>query len=176
MQIGLALASSKTIFCLFLAFLSALPLAGCVTPLQEPKAGEPRARLRIIYDAEPSFRLKMWVYQGGQPCLKGGAMLQGFEHNSEHNLHMPDPERIGKRNFAEIYVSAGKRLGLQMDYSVYGVSHGFYCYVGGGFIPDKDQDYEILALVQYGCSLSLRQRFAPGIWLPVPMHKMEQCP
>lgn len=164
-----------------------LGLGACsLPPIKEPASDVPRARLRILADtnhveamaspASDCWGLWPAVPKGSGTILGAGHSPMAFENRS---LGMPNPERIGKNRFAEIYVPSGKYFSIDFD-SWSGIAT---CDLAGRFIPEAGKDYEIKFWMDSGmCIMSLAVKMGPGsgmaagAWMPAHPEWAQSCP
>jgi len=173
-------------------------LSGCAIPpvsrVEEAPEGVPRARLRVIIDADNpkarfnkylgytrgypgSFCYRDWNQRDGELPGSGYMTTRSGSENTWNNrsLEMPEPERIAERLFGEIYVEAGQPFILR--YSVSGGRY-VYCDMAAGFIPRKDADYEMWVRADWElkkCGISMSVRTEEGMWIPAPMIRAPKC-
>jgi hypothetical protein len=140
----------------FFAFsIAAFMIGGCVTPLyKEPQSG-PRAKVRFALVSRQDGASNIYAYPGGTPCKDGriiGGLLigKGVVGKKHKSLGIPvtPATRVGKKAYTEVYVPAGKRLPLEMDWNDGGYPYYTYCNVTTSFVPRDGGMYDVLNMVR----------------------------
>ncbi|MDR2364850.1 MAG: hypothetical protein LBD68_03220 [Zoogloeaceae bacterium] len=152
---------------------SSLTVAPPVTPIAEVDQTASNARLRVVSGAG------VVRAASGKKCLSDSAPDTGVILGGKGDLHgqsrnMPDPERIGGRPFAELYIAAGKPFVLNF---LVGPESSARCALAGFFVPRAGKDYEAYATVSDGkCALTVRlKNLANGLWKPERLVSAPNC-
>ncbi|MDR1349357.1 MAG: hypothetical protein LBJ59_00995 [Zoogloeaceae bacterium] len=144
-----------------------------VTPVAEVANTASNARLRVV-SAEGVVRAIP-----SKDCLDDsapdtGVILGGRGDLQGQSRNMPNPERIGDKPFAELYIAAGKPFTL--DFQV-GTGSRARCALAGSFVPQAGKNYEAYAAIVNGqCALTVRlKNLADGLWKPERLTKAQNC-
>jgi hypothetical protein len=138
------------------AFLSvALLLGACVTPYKEPESG-PRAKVRLALLNQKLVGVTRVIGYAGTPCSDGKLIAQlellGKKDTKNKSLDMPlNPvSRFGQSAYTEVYIPAGNRYSVAMNWNDRGYPTYKYCNVTVSFEPEADHMYEVLDLIGKG--------------------------
>jgi hypothetical protein len=164
--------------------LLAVALGGClttssfiavpsVTPIKEVDNTASNARLRVVSSVGAVRAVS------GKECLDDsapdtGVILGGKGDLQGQSRKMPNPERIGGKPFAELYIAADKPFVLNF---LVGPESSARCALAGYFIPQAGKDYEAYATVTDGqCALTVRlKNLANGLWKPERLASAQSC-
>jgi hypothetical protein len=144
-----------------------------VTPIAEAAKTASNARLRVV-GSKGVVRAA-----SGKACLDNaapdtGVILGGKGDLQGQSRNMPNPERIGDKPFAELYIAADKPFVLHFQV---GTEDRVHCTLAGSFVPQAGKDYEAYATVTDGqCALTVRLRhLANGLWKPERLARAQAC-
>jgi hypothetical protein len=133
----------------------ALMIGGCITPYKEPESG-PRAKVRFALLNQKLLGVTRVVGYADAPCSDGKLIAQldllGKKGSKNKSLDMPlNPvARFGQSAYTEVYVPAGSRYSVAMNWNDRGYPTYKYCNVTVSFEPEADHMYEVLDLIGKG--------------------------
>jgi hypothetical protein len=145
---------AKRLLQLVVFSIAAFMIGGCVTPpYKEPLSG-PRAKVRFALVSQQHGASNIFTYPD-TPC-KGGMLVGGLlvgkgaitKKHKSLNIPLTPATRAGKKTYTEVYVPAGKRFIVEMDWNDGGYPYYTYCNVTTSFIPRDGGMYDVLNLVR----------------------------